>query len=94
MTGEKSLILTHNNFPKNPIILRFDIRPVKGYWETPGVENANMATSIQTPDDDIEVAVQPRDDKRWVVVFSGSNKPMEVSAEDIGANEVDTGDAD
>lgn len=76
------------------IILRFDIRPVKGYWETPGVENANMATSIQTPDDDIEVAVQPRDDKRWVVVFSGSNKPMEVSAEDIGANEVDTGDAD
>ena len=76
------------------IILRFDIRPVRGYWKMQGVENANMATSIQTPDDDIEVDVQPRDDKRWVVVFSGFKKPMEVSAEDIGAHEVDTGDAD
>lgn len=61
------------------------MQPVKGHWETPTVENANMATSIQAPDHDIEY-VQPGDDKRWGVAFPGSDKPMEVSAEDIEAN--------
>jgi hypothetical protein len=65
------------------IILRFDIQPVKGYWGSITVENSNAATSIQTPDQDIEINIRPRDDKVWSVTFSGSNKPMRVAAEDI-----------
>ena len=69
------------------IIMRFNIRPVQGYWQTPTVENANIAISIQTPDNDIEVEIEPQNEKRWVVTFSGSDKPMDIAAEDIEARE-------
>lgn len=69
------------------IIMRFNIRPVQGYWQTPTVENGNAAISIQTPDQDFDVEIEPRDEKRWVVTFSGSDKPMDISAEDIEARE-------
>ncbi|KAK7755676.1 hypothetical protein SLS62_002287 [Diatrype stigma] len=69
------------------IIMRFNIRPVQGYWPTPTVENANAAISIQTPDHDIDVEIEPQNEKRWVVTFSGSDKPMDIAAEDIEERE-------
>lgn len=69
------------------IIMRFNIRPIQGYWQAPTVENGNAAISIQTPDHDIDVEIEPQNKKRWVVTFSGSDKPMDIAAEDIEARE-------
>lgn len=69
-------------------VLRFDARPASGVrWSIPTVENTNMATSIHQPDHDVEIEVRLLGNERvkWEVKLSESNKPMEVSAEDIAA---------
>ncbi|KAK2605419.1 hypothetical protein N8I77_008256 [Diaporthe amygdali] len=69
-------------------VLRFDARPASGVrWSIPTVENTNMATSIHQPDHDVEIEVRLLGNERvrWEVKLSESNKPMEVSAEDVAA---------
>ncbi|KAI1742991.1 cytochrome P450 [Xylaria scruposa] len=65
------------------MLLQFDVEPVKGMWSMPSVEKTNLGISVHQPDYDIEVAIRPRSDKRWVVNFTGSDKVMGVSAEDL-----------
>lgn len=67
------------------IILQFDARPCSGEWTPPTWKNTNPATSIHQPDHDLDIEITPRDDIRWEVNFSGSDKAMEVSAEDMVA---------
>lgn len=69
------------------VTLRFDVRPPNGLWIPPTVENSNPATSIHQPDHDIQVEVSPRDNCEWVVDFSGSDKTMQISAEDMVTND-------
>ncbi|XXG98980.1 hypothetical protein Hte_005313 [Hypoxylon texense] len=64
--------------------LRFDIRPVSGKWVRPTIEKSTLVAAVPVPDWDIDVEICPRDDKKWVVSFSGYDKEMEISAEDIG----------
>lgn len=64
--------------------LRFDIRPVGGKWLRPTTEKSPLIAAIPIPDWDIDVEICPRDDKKWIVSFSGYDKDMEISAEDIG----------
>ncbi|KAI1335014.1 cytochrome P450 [Xylariaceae sp. FL0016] len=70
------------------IVLRFKFQPIKGDWEEPPVEHSNLATAMQKPDLDLEVEIGVQDDKRWIVTLSGTDKPMEVTAEDIEKTEV------
>lgn len=65
------------------VTLRFDFKPRSGSWVTPTVANSNLATSIDQPDHDIQVDVQPRDTYDWVVNLSESDKKMEISVEDM-----------
>ncbi|CAN8102048.1 unnamed protein product [Discula destructiva] len=67
------------------IVLQFDARPCSGNWVQPTWKETNPATSIHQPDHDLDIEITPRDDMRWEVKFSGSDKAMEVSAEDIVA---------
>lgn len=69
------------------IILQFDARPCSGSWVSPTWKNTNPATSIHQPDHDLGIEITPRDDIRWEVNFSGSDKAMEVSAEDMVASD-------
>ncbi|POS75528.1 hypothetical protein DHEL01_v206074 [Diaporthe helianthi] len=64
--------------------LRFDAKPhTTGLWVPPTVHNSNPATSIHQPDHDIQLDIRPRDSHEWAVVFSGSDRKMEISAEDM-----------
>lgn len=65
------------------VILRFDATPRSGMWMPPTVEKSNPATSIHQPDHDVQVDICPRDNYDWIVDFSGSDKTVEISAEDI-----------
>ncbi|KAH9905705.1 cytochrome P450 [Xylariomycetidae sp. FL2044] len=69
------------------IVMRFNVRPLQGSWKMPTVQNSNIALSIQKPDHDIEVILEPRDDKPWVATFAGSDQPMDIAAEDIEARD-------
>ncbi|KAH8600689.1 cytochrome P450 [Bisporella sp. PMI_857] len=67
--------------------LRFDITPINGKWVRPTTENAEMWTTIPQPDHDIPVEIALRKggnaEGKWNVMFSGSDKVMELSAEDV-----------
>lgn len=67
------------------IILQFDARPCSGNWVQPPWNNTNPATSIHQPDHDLDIEITPRGDVRWEVNFTGSDKAMEVSEEDMVA---------
>jgi cytochrome P450 len=68
--------------------LRFDVAPVAGRWIRPTTEKAEMWTTVPQPDFDIEAAVTSREggnmNGKLNVIFAGSDKVMELSAEDIG----------
>lgn len=64
------------------ILLRFDIQPISGVWDTAGYEEANAA--FRLPKQDMKVKLIPRDDKKWHVFFSEPGKPMEIT-EDVSA---------
>ncbi|KAI8960635.1 cytochrome P450 [Daldinia sp. FL1419] len=69
--------------------LRFDVRPVGGKWSRPTTDNSPLVAAVPIPDWDIDVEMRPRDNKKWSISFSGYDKDMEISAEDIGDVKVD-----
>lgn len=71
------------------ILLRFDIKPVStsSQWDTAGYRQANAG--FRLPNQDVEVQLIPRDDKKWHIFLSEAGKPMEIS-ENVG-KDVSTG---
>ncbi|CZR51358.1 related to cytochrome P450 7A1 [Phialocephala subalpina] len=69
------------------MVLRFDIKPVGGKWMHATAEQAEMWSTVPLPDTDIAVEVTPRKgsdmSEKWKVIYSGSDKAMELSAEDM-----------
>ncbi|KAH9883538.1 cytochrome P450 [Xylariomycetidae sp. FL2044] len=66
------------------VVLRFDLRPKAGKWITPSTKNSPLVNAMPVPDWDIDVDLCPRDDnKTWKVSFSGYDRDMEISAEDM-----------
>ncbi|KAK8075550.1 hypothetical protein PG997_010213 [Apiospora hydei] len=65
-------------------ILRFDIRPRGGRWVIPSVDRVRPGIMFHQLDHDPLVDLIPRDsgNMKWKVMFSGSEEPMRVSAED------------
>ncbi|KAI1842896.1 hypothetical protein JX266_010914 [Neoarthrinium moseri] len=63
------------------ILLRFDIKPVKGPWDTKLYKETNAAFRI--PNHDIDVELFLRDCRKWHIIFSEPGKPMEISTEDL-----------
>lgn len=70
------------------MVLRYDVRPVNGKWTRPSVDTSNPVVAMPGPSGDLDIELCPRDDKEWKISFSGHEKGMELSAEDIeGATE-------
>ncbi|KAF2267292.1 cytochrome P450 [Lojkania enalia] len=69
------------------MIVRFDFEPAKGVWVCPKTDRAGMQGTIAPPDNDVEVRITPATGilagKKWNVVLSGSDRAVELSAEDI-----------
>ncbi|KAI1487550.1 cytochrome P450 [Biscogniauxia mediterranea] len=66
------------------MIMRFEIRPMGGKWIRPGTEKAPPSAAVAPPDVDLEVELIPKcTTYEWDVSFSGSDKAMEIAAEDI-----------
>ncbi|KAI1408107.1 cytochrome P450 [Hypoxylon sp. FL1857] len=59
------------------ILLRFDIKPSNGSWDTSGYRETNAA--FRLPKKDLDVKLVPRDNKTWHVFFSEPGKPIPVS---------------
>lgn len=67
------------------VILRFDVAPTSGLWTDLRTEKLSARGSAVTlPDDDIEVAVRPRDNEQWNVQFSGRAGLNEIMSEKQG----------
>jgi len=66
------------------LLLRFEIKPVtkSGKWAEPRKANP-MTSSMPTPQGELKVKIVPRDNKKWQVSFSGSNKGVQIIEEDI-----------
>ena len=68
-------------------VLRFDIKPVDGRWARPTTDKAGMEATVPPPDTDVTVEVTLREGdlagKRWNAILTGSNKAVELVAEDI-----------
>ncbi|KAM7197953.1 Cytochrome P450 [Naviculisporaceae sp. PSN 640] len=76
------------------MVMRFDMRPSGGKkWVEPSVDKSPLHGVIPTPDTDIEVEVELRGprERTWRVEFSGSEKAMELSAEDTAGAARDVG---
>jgi cytochrome P450 len=67
------------------LVLLFDVTPKSGKWVEPTWDKTPMVFSFQLPDEDIDADVQPRDDREWEIVFSGSNSAMSIVSEDMKA---------
>ncbi|XXH01839.1 hypothetical protein Hte_008201 [Hypoxylon texense] len=61
------------------ILLRFDIKPINGSWNTKGYKDTHPA--FRLPGQDLDVKLIPRDNKKWHVFFSEPGKPLEVSTD-------------
>lgn len=70
------------------LVLQFDVVPVGngGKWVEPTWENSPLQAGFPVIDEDIEVEVRPREPgRKWRVVYSGSDKAMDIVEEDIAA---------
>ncbi|KAK4038606.1 cholesterol 7-alpha-monooxygenase [Parachaetomium inaequale] len=68
------------------LVLQFDVVPVAGRWVEPTWENSPVQAGFPVIDEDIPVELRPRDPKRkWRVVYSGTDKAMDIVSEDIAA---------
>ncbi|KAH6847191.1 cytochrome P450 [Chaetomium sp. MPI-CAGE-AT-0009] len=68
------------------LVLQFDVVPVAGRWVEPTWENSPAQAGFPVIDEDIPVELRPRDPKRkWRVVYSGTDKAMDIVSEDIAA---------
>lgn len=67
--------------------LQFDVTPASGKWVRPTTENSDMWLTVPQPDEDVVVEITARlignEREKLNVIFSGSNKAMELAAEDI-----------
>jgi len=65
------------------MVLRFDVTPVKGMCFEPKCDNRPAQSRFPIPDEDIEIELRPGDVcKKWNITFSGSEKAMDIVAED------------
>jgi len=69
------------------MILRFDVRPVKGGWGHISTYKADMWEQTPMPDRDIEVEIRPRGqeaahDLKWKILVTESDRAMPLAAED------------
>lgn len=68
------------------LMLRFTIKPVSGHWTVPKTEKASAMVVIPPPDEDVEVDIEKKQSDqgvRWVWNLTGSDKPIEITAEDM-----------
>ncbi|ETS83164.1 hypothetical protein PFICI_05040 [Pestalotiopsis fici W106-1] len=65
------------------ILLRFDVTPLSGSWDTKAFREANAA--FRLPKHDVEVQLVPKNDKIWHIFFSEPGQPMIISQEDIAS---------
>ncbi|POS70492.1 hypothetical protein DHEL01_v211110 [Diaporthe helianthi] len=65
------------------LVLRFDLRPVIGTWIKPTTANSSLVNAMPVPNSDINIELRPRNENVWKVSFSGYDKGMEISAEDM-----------
>ncbi|KAF2142289.1 uncharacterized protein K452DRAFT_248906 [Aplosporella prunicola CBS 121167] len=70
------------------MVLRFDIKPKSGTWVRPTTDKAGMQATVPPPDTDVEVEITLRENelagKQWNVILTGSDKAMDLVAEDAG----------
>jgi cytochrome P450 len=67
-------------------VLQFDVVPAAGRWVEPTWEDSPAQAGFPVIDEDIRVELHPRDPKRkWRVMYSGTDKAMDIVAEDITA---------
>ncbi len=68
------------------LVLQFDVVPVSGRWGEPTFENSPVQSGFPVIDEDILVELRPRDaGRKWRVVYTGSEKAMDIVSEDIAA---------
>jgi len=65
------------------MVLQFDVRPMGGKWVRPKTNNAPATAAMPVPDTDIHIEIRCRDYPKVKTVISGSEKVMEIAAEDI-----------
>ncbi|KAI1209292.1 cytochrome P450 [Annulohypoxylon truncatum] len=65
------------------MITRFDVRPIGGKWNRPGTDKAALSASVAPPNVDFEVEITPKSIYEWRISCMGSDKAMEIAAEDI-----------
>ncbi|KAI1439737.1 cytochrome P450 [Annulohypoxylon stygium] len=63
------------------LLLRFDVRPVGG-WFDPGKDMA-MDRACPLPKNDVELELTAKSQQKWRVIFSNSNQGINIVAEDI-----------
>ncbi|KAL2163564.1 hypothetical protein VTH06DRAFT_5622 [Thermothelomyces fergusii] len=67
------------------LVLQFDVVPVAGRWAEPTWDNSPAQAGFPVIDQDIPVELRPRDPRRkWRVLYSGSDKAINIVTEDIG----------
>jgi hypothetical protein len=74
------------------LMLRFTMNPVSGSWAIPTTEKASSMVIIPPPDEDVEVEITRRKEDegvKWVWSLSGSDKPIEIAAEDLSGIEME-----
>ena len=67
------------------MVLRYDIRPVKGEWQAPATTGTNIASAVAQPDWDIEVEIEERKEfqgDEWGFELNDSNQVFAIAAED------------
>lgn len=61
------------------ILLRFDVKPVNGFWHNATFREENPG--FRLPNHNTSVLLTPLDDKKWHIFFSDHGKPMDISGE-------------
>ena len=64
------------------MILRFDVKPVRGQWVRPTSDKAGMQATVPPPDTDVDVEVTLRKSewvgKRWIPVVTGLDEAVDL----------------
>ncbi|PVI08705.1 cytochrome P450 [Periconia macrospinosa] len=69
------------------MLMRFDVKPAAGRWVQPTENKVDFWEATAGPDDDVEVEIGPVKGRNaegaWQFTLSESDKPIELSAEDM-----------